>query len=66
MCEGHPVFVAGRYGFARVAPLLADVAAVEEGGSVSVTATPEKMELPSESMRVRVEPLRSALMSLIT
>lgn len=50
---------AGRYGFAKVAPLLADVAAVEEGGLVSVTATPDKMEVPSERMTVRVEPLRS-------
>ncbi|KAK9904839.1 hypothetical protein WJX75_003587 [Coccomyxa subellipsoidea] len=47
-----------KYGFAKVAPLLADVAAVEEGGLVSVTATPDKMEVPSERMTVRVEPLR--------
>ncbi|EIE19123.1 hypothetical protein COCSUDRAFT_59606 [Coccomyxa subellipsoidea C-169] len=47
-----------KYGFAKVAPLLADVAAVEEGGLVSVSATPDKMELPAERVAVRVEPLR--------
>ncbi|CAL8464610.1 g4145 [Coccomyxa elongata] len=47
-----------KYGFAKVAPLLTHVAAVEEGGLVSVTVTPDRMELPSERMAVRVEPLK--------
>ncbi len=41
-----------------MAPLLTNVAAVEEGGLVSVTVTPDRMELPSERMVVRVEPLK--------
>ena len=53
-----PGIAASRYGFAKVAPLLANVAAVEEGGLVSVTVTPDRMELPSERMSVRVEPLK--------
>ena len=47
-----------RYGFAQVSPLLADVAAVDEGGLVRLTATPARMELPSECLTVRVEPLQ--------
>lgn len=42
-----------------MAPLLADVAAVEEGGVVAASVTSENMELPSERMTVRVEPMRS-------
>ena len=47
-----------RYGFAKVSPLLADVAAVDEGGQVKITATPVRMELPSERVTLRVEPLQ--------
>lgn len=47
-----------RYGLAKVGPLLTDVAAVEEGGTVSVTLSTEHMELPSDRMTVRVDPMR--------
>ena len=47
-----------RYGLAKIGPLMADVAAVEEGGSIDVTVSTEHMELPSERMTIRVEPMR--------
>ena len=47
-----------RYGLAKIGPLMADVAAVEEGGSIDVTVSTEHMELPSERTTIRVEPMR--------
>ena len=56
--HGWVLSMCARYGFAQVSPLLADVAAVDEGGLVRLTATPAHMELPSERLTVRVEPLQ--------
>ncbi len=41
-----------------IGPLMADVAAVEEGGTIDVTVTPEHMELPSERTTIRIDPMR--------
>ena len=49
---------ARRYGLAKIGPLMADVAAVEEGGSIDVTVSTEHMELPSERTTIRVAPMR--------
>ena len=51
---------AHRYGLAKVGPLLTDVAAVEEGGTVNVTLSTEHMELPSDRMTIRIDPMRLA------
>ena len=49
-----------RYGLANIGPLMADVAAVEEGGTIDVTVTTEHMEWPSERTTIRIEPMRCA------
>lgn len=39
---------------------MSDVAAVQEGGTIDVTVTPEHMELPSERTTIRIDPMRQA------
>ncbi|KAK9838177.1 hypothetical protein WJX81_006881 [Elliptochloris bilobata] len=46
-----------RHGLARVNPLLTDIAAVE-GGTLDVTVAPERLQLPSERLIVRMVPAR--------
>ena len=46
-----------RHVLARANPLLADIAEVD-GGTIDVTLTPERMQLPSERTTVRLAPAR--------
>lgn len=46
-----------RYGLGRLSPLLSGVLAVDNG-KVKLTVTPQSMTAPSNSYRVRLEPLR--------
>lgn len=47
-----------RYGLQRISPLLSNVAAIQEGGTVDISLTPENLALPAEKTTVRIEPMK--------
>lgn len=42
----------------RISPLLANVVAVQEGGKVQMSFSPEGLALPAEKTSVHIEPMR--------
>lgn len=47
-----------RYGLQRISPLLSNVVAVQEGGKVQMSFSPEGMALPAEKTSVHIEPMK--------
>ena len=47
-----------RYGLQRISPLLSNVAAIQEGGKIDISLTPENLALPAEMTTIRIEPMK--------
>ncbi|KAL3146757.1 hypothetical protein ABBQ38_014741 [Trebouxia sp. C0009 RCD-2024] len=47
-----------KYGLQRISPLLSNVVAVQEGGKVQMSFSPEGMALPAEKTSVHIEPMK--------
>lgn len=48
----------GRYCLSKASPLLADIVGLEEGDTVALEASPQDMQLPSDTFHLRLEPLK--------
>ncbi|KAK9806403.1 hypothetical protein WJX73_002550 [Symbiochloris irregularis] len=47
-----------KYCLSKASPLLGDIVGLEEGDTVSLQASPQDMQLPSETVHLRLEPLK--------